>query len=60
MTFTPDELRLLAISDRAQGKNPRRKTDTPGRPRTRPDTPAQQRRRLRALARYYANKNQNK
>jgi hypothetical protein len=39
----------------------RRKTRTvlpPGRPRTRPDTPAQQRRRHRALTRYYANKNQ--
>ena len=34
----------------------RRKTGTtflPGRPRTKPDTPAQQRRRARALRRYY-------
>ena len=46
MTFTPAELRQLAAADTIS-------TPKGGRPRTRPSTPAQERRRARALARYY-------
>jgi hypothetical protein len=100
MTFTPAEIRLLALSDslttgsariaprRNVGGRPRKVSTSEsialrrarwrryedkkhdrlnafglprkkgGRPKTKPSTPAQQRRRLRALTRYYANKTQ--
>lgn len=62
MSFTPEELKLLALSDQALNHDPRIKRPGVGmgrgggRPRTRPSTPDVERRRAYNLARYYAKK----
>lgn len=62
MTFTPEELKRLKLSDLAESDDPRVKQPGVGRgrgggrPRTRPGTPRIERARKRELARYYAKK----
>ena len=56
MTYTAEQLHLLALSDATETGRTRRSRPTGkpmGRPRTAPDTPRQQRHRARTLARYY-------
>lgn len=59
--FTEQELRLLAVSDAAEGGCVLRfkgGKNVGGRPRTKPDTPRWERARQMALARYYRKKGQ--